>query len=89
MNLNQFTREVRRQPFRPFQLVMVDGSRFTVDHPEFASIDRRGREVTLHAADNTRHELAARLIQDVVALDTEEPASVPGPSGGENPNGGE
>ncbi|MGA8346527.1 MAG: hypothetical protein WB773_01790 [Isosphaeraceae bacterium] len=37
MTLDQFTQQVRRQPFRPFQLVMVDGSRFTVDHPEFVS----------------------------------------------------
>jgi len=69
VTLDQFTQQVRRQPFRPFQLVMVDGSRFTVDHPEFVSIYRRGRAVTFHATDNTRHELDARLIQDVVALD--------------------
>jgi len=54
VTLDQFTQQVRRQPFRPFQLVMVDGSRFTVDHPEFVSIDRRGRAVTFHATDNTR-----------------------------------
>lgn len=89
MTLDQFTHQVRRQPFRPFQLVMVDGSRFTVDHPEFVSIDRRGREVTFHATDNTRHELDARLIQDVVALDADESATVPSPNGGENPNGGQ
>ena len=88
MTLDQFTQQVRRQPFRPFQLVMVDGSRFTVDHPEFVAIDRRGQEVTFHAADNTRHELDARLIQDVVALDVDGSATVPSPNGGENPNGG-
>ncbi|MGO8902384.1 MAG: hypothetical protein ACLQU5_29150 [Isosphaeraceae bacterium] len=66
MTLDQFTQQVRRQPFR---LVLVDGSSFTVDHPEFVAIDRRGRAVTFHATDNTRHELDARLIQDVVALD--------------------
>lgn|GEM_PF-2043421 len=89
MTLDQFTQQVRRQPFRPFQLVMVDGSRFTVDHPEFVSIDRRGRAVTFHAADNTRHELDSRLIQDVVALDADASATVPGPTGGGNPSGGE
>jgi len=66
VTLDQFTQQVRRQPFR---LVLVDGSSFTVDHPEFVAIDRRGRAVTFHATDNTRHELDARLIQDVVALD--------------------
>ena len=84
MTLDQFTQQVRRQPFRPFQLIMVDGSRFTVDHPEFVSIDRRGRAVTFHATDNTRHELDARLIQDVVAVDADGSASVPSTSGGEN-----
>jgi len=66
VTLDQFTQQVRRQPFR---LVLVDGSSFTVDHPEFVAIDRRGRAVTFHATDNTRHELDARLIPDVVALD--------------------
>jgi len=89
VTLDQFTQQVRRQPFRPFQLVMVDGSRFTVDHPEFVSIDRRGRAVTFHATDNTRHELDARLIQDVVAVDADGSASLPGPNGGGNPSGGE
>ncbi len=84
MTMDQFTQQVRRQPFRPFQLVLVVGSRFTVDHPEFVSIDRRGRAVTFHATDNTRHELAARLIQAVVALDADGSAAVPGRNGGEN-----
>jgi len=84
VTLDQFTQQVRRQPFRPFQLVMVDGSRFTVDHPEFVSIDRRGRAVTFHATDNTRRELDARLIQDVVALDADGSANLPRPNGGSN-----
>jgi len=89
VTLDQFTQQVRRQPFRPFQLVMVDGSRSTVDHPGFVSIDRRDRAVTFHATDNTRHELDSRLIQDVVALDADASATVPGPTGGGNPSGGE
>ncbi len=79
MTLDRFTQQVRRQPFRPFQLVMVDGSRFTVDHPDFVPIDRRGRAVTFHATDNTRHELDAWLIQDVVALNADASATVGGP----------
>jgi hypothetical protein len=87
--MDQFTQQLRRQPFRPFQLVMADASRFTADHLEFVSIDRRGRAVTFHATDNTRHELDARLIQAVVALDADGSATVPGPNGGKNPSGGE
>ena len=55
MALNQFTQAIRRQPFRPFRLVLVDGREFRVDHPEFATRPRtrgstrrrrHGREVT-------------------------------------------
>ncbi len=28
---------------------------FSVDHPEFVAIDRRGREVTFSAGDNMQH----------------------------------
>ncbi|MBV8310774.1 MAG: hypothetical protein JO344_10340 [Planctomycetaceae bacterium] len=87
MTLNEFAREMGRRPFRPFQLVLVDGRSFTVDHPEFASTDRRGRVVTFHAGDNTRHEIDSRLIAEIVAVDSveEEPTATPGPG----PNGGE
>ena len=34
MTLDQFTLVIRRQPFQPFRMVMVDGTSFTVDHPE-------------------------------------------------------
>ncbi len=61
MVLNQFTQAIRRQPFRPFRLLLVDGREFRVDHPEFAAIDRRGREVTFYAGDNTQHFIDARL----------------------------
>ena len=43
----------------------VDGQRFTIDHPEFASTDRRGRVVTFYGSDNTRHEIDARLITEI------------------------
>ena len=66
MTLNQFTQAVRRQPFQPFRLVLVDGRTFTVDHPEFVAIDRRGREVTFYAVDNTQHFIDAGLIAEVV-----------------------
>jgi hypothetical protein len=70
VTLNEFSREMARQPFRPFTLVTVDGQRFTIDHPEFAATDRRGRVVTFYGADNTRHEIDARLITGIVAVRT-------------------
>ena len=69
MTLAEFSRAMRRQPFRPFTLVTVDGQRFTVDHQEFASTDRRGRVVTFHGRDNTRHEIDSRLIVEIVGTD--------------------
>ncbi|MGO9600878.1 MAG: hypothetical protein ACLP7Q_23095 [Isosphaeraceae bacterium] len=90
MTLNQFTQAIRRQPFRPFRLVLVDGREFRVDHPEFAarprtrgSPRRRGREVTFYAGDNTQHFIDARLIAEVVTETVEEPAQASAPSGGE------
>ena len=85
MTLVEFSREMGRRPFQPFTLVTVDGQRFTVDHPEFAATDRRGRVVTFYGADNTRHEIDSRLIVELVALDVENPTGSIAP----NPHGGE
>ena len=86
MTLTEFGRAMNRRPFQPFTLVLVDGQRFTIDHPEFASTDRRGRVVTFHGADNTRHEIDSRLVTELVSIDAaEEPARTVA----EDPNGGE
>ncbi len=87
MTLIEFSKEMRRRPFRPFTMVVVDGRSFTVDHPEFAAIDRRGRIVTFYAADRTRHELDTRLIAELVAVDGDDDESVAAP--GQEPTGGE
>ncbi len=87
MTLIEFSQEMRRRPFRPFTMVLVDGRSFTVDHPEFAAIDRRGRIVTFYAADRTRHELDTRLIAELVAVDADDDKPVAAP--GQEPTGGE
>jgi hypothetical protein len=81
VTLNQFTQAVRSEPFRPFNLVLVDGRTFTVDHPEFVAIDRRGREVTFYAGDNTQHFIDAGLIAELVLSTSEKPAGAQGPEG--------
>ncbi len=73
MALDQFTLVIRRQPFQPFRMVMVDGRSFTVDHPEFVAISRRGRSVTFYSQDNTLHLLDAALIAEVETIDEVEP----------------
>ncbi len=80
MTLVEFSREMNRDPFWPFTLVTVDGQRFTIDHPAFASIDRRGRVVTFYGSDNTRHEIDSRLIVEVVGVNEEAPPAAPGPA---------
>ncbi len=83
MTLVEFSREMGRRPFQPFTLILVDGRTFTVDHPEFASIDRRGRTLTFHAANNTRHEIDTRLITELVTVDSvDEAAGTSGPDPG-------
>ena len=69
MALNQLAQAIRRVPFRPFRLVLVDGRLFTVDHPDFIAWDCRGREVTFYAEDNTQHFLDATLIAEVIVAD--------------------
>ncbi len=84
MTLDDFSREMGRRPFQPFTLVTVDGQRFTIDHPKFAATDRRGRVVTFYGANNTRHEIDARLIVQIVGVDSiEQPSGTAGPNSGE------
>jgi hypothetical protein len=84
VTLVEFSREMGRRPFQPFTLVLVDGQRFTIDHPEFAATDRRGRVVTFYGSDNTRHEIDSRLILELVAIDQVDGASrAPTTNGGE------
>lgn len=83
MTLNQFSQAIRRQPFRPFQLVLVDGRAFSVDHPEFVAIDRRGREVTFYAGDNTQHFIDSGLIAEIVLTPLEESAGAQSPKSGD------
>ena len=85
MTRDQLSHEMHRTPFQPFQLVLVDGVTFVVDHPDFVSIDRLGRQLTFHALDNTRHEIDTRLISRIVAVDVGSSVG----SNTEKSNGGE
>jgi len=82
MTLDQFSRAIRRQPFTPFTMVLADGRSFTVDHPEFASIDRRGREVTFNDRDGRTNLLEALLIADIVFADADHVMAGPEPAAG-------
>ncbi len=83
ISLNHLTQAIRRQPFRPFQLVLVDGRAFLVDHPEFVAIDRHGREATFYAGDNTQHFVDSGLIAEIVLTSVEESAGAQSPAIGD------
>jgi hypothetical protein len=64
--LNPFRQALTRQPFRPFRIILADGRSFTIDHPEFAAMDPRGRQVTFYEEDRTQHFIEAMLIAEVI-----------------------
>jgi hypothetical protein len=41
---------MRRAPFTPFTVRLVDGRSFTIDHPDFISVPRNphGRDLVIH-----------------------------------------
>ena len=56
---------------------------FSVDHPEFVAIDRRGREVTFSAGDNTQHFIDSGLIAEIVPTPLAESAGAQSPQSGD------
>jgi hypothetical protein len=66
VTLNQFRQALTKQPFRPFRIIRADGRSFTINHPEFAAMDPRGREVTFYEEDGTQHFIEAQLIAEVI-----------------------
>lgn len=78
MTLNQIRQALTEQPFRPFKIILADGRAFAIDHPEFAAMDPRGREVTFYEADGTQHFVDAILIAEVIVP----PSPAPSPAHG-------
>ena len=57
MSPNQLREAIRQQPFRPFVIVLEDGRRLCVDHPEFIAVSRAGRELTFYGEQDRQHWL--------------------------------
>jgi len=55
----------------------------SVDHPEFVAIDRRGREVTFYASDNTQHFIDSGFIAEIVLMPLAESAGAQSPQSGD------
>jgi hypothetical protein len=77
-------RAMHMQPFRPFQLKLVDGTLYTVQHHDWLSIPpvRRRREVTFYAVtddkgeDYETHRIDLNLILEVIVPPGAAPAHV-------------
>jgi len=75
---------VRAQPFRPFSLMLADGTRLPVPQPEWVFILPAGRTVIWSDQDERVKLLDVGLLLGV-EMDTPVPAGAVAP----NPNGGE
>jgi hypothetical protein len=73
---------VRAAPFRPFAIGLADGSRFTIEHPEWIAF-RGGRTAVVLDPDDRVH-----LIDVMLALKIEVAPPVPAGSIQPDPNGG-
>ena len=74
MTLNPFRQALTKQPFQPFRIILADGRSFTIEHPDSAAMDPRGREVTFYEQDGTQHFIEAMLIAEVIVPTTPEPS---------------
>ncbi|MGO8900965.1 MAG: hypothetical protein ACLQU5_21810 [Isosphaeraceae bacterium] len=86
MSPNQLREAIRHQPFRPFEIVLEDGRRLCIDHPEFIAVSRTGRELTFYGEQDRQHWLDARLIRELVILPV--PENQPAPSRTDKEGGG-
>jgi hypothetical protein len=76
------------RPFQPFQVKLVDGTVFTIEHPDFVSVPpfRHAREITIYSGegpgsgDYRTHWINSLLILEVSVLS--EPGTVPTPAEG-------
>jgi len=52
MNAEEIRKFQRHEPFQPFEIVLVDGRRFVVPHPEFILVPP-GRGTWIYVADES------------------------------------
>ena len=48
---------MRAAPFEPFRIKTTDGDTFTVDHPDFVMISRRGEMAILYPPEEEGHHV--------------------------------
>jgi hypothetical protein len=82
MRIEELQDLVRAAPFRPFTLGLADGSRFTIEHPEWIAF-RGGRTAVVFDPDDRVHFLEIPLILKI-EVNPSVPAGKPAP----DPNDG-
>ena len=74
MTLNPFRQRSPSSPFGRSGSSWPMADCVTIERPEFAAMDPRGREVTFYEEDGTQHFIEAMLIEDVVVRPSPEPS---------------
>jgi hypothetical protein len=62
VNVNEIRELYSAVPFEPFELVLTNGGRLLVDHPEFMSFSRDYRTVHVHELNGSTKRLDVKMI---------------------------
>jgi hypothetical protein len=62
VNVNEIRELYSAVPFEPFELVLTNGGRLLIDHPEFMSFSRDYHTVHVHELNGSTKRLDVRLI---------------------------
>jgi len=62
VNVKEIRELYSAAPFEPFELVLTNGSRLLVDHPEFMSFSRDYRTVHVHARNGSTKRIDVKMI---------------------------
>ncbi len=84
MRVESLSRAVKAQPFRPFRLILSDGERLPVPHPEWVWLLPKGRTIGW-----TDEDEGVKLLDVGLLLGIEHDAPVPAGSIAPNPDDGE
>jgi hypothetical protein len=62
VNVNEIRELYSAVPFEPFELVLTNGARLLVDHPEFMSFSPDYRTVDVHELNGSTKRIDVKLI---------------------------
>jgi hypothetical protein len=65
MTSEQLKATLRRQPFQPFTIRMVDGRTFHVSHPEWVFVSPSGRTAVIFEPDDSHSVLDLMLMNEL------------------------